>query len=393
MKNAVDKEEALDELGESFQNYLSILHNDESVEDSTSVAAPQENNSRMVTLDPYTVNQRIRRASVEHVSRLSSAMDKEDRKGNSHAMFWVLVALLSVAVGCSISLIIWKTTAPPSSTISDILPSSIVTSIQPSKSLIDEFNNKMDAADHSEQLENIRLPAFVEKLVDRNRKTEIRIIPLLLDIPGTGSEHLSPVLAKCLGLSSSSNFRDLETENAPNFAVTDRLCGITNKIKDGKAWLMVVMRNPVVRVVQEYLTLLNEKKTSARNVAAYVNSPTYIDNRQTRTLICKPAGEINENDFNTAKFIITNMSVLSMYQDYSNSFRHYREAFSWRSDDTTKVLATDSNQCIEDEFLKSASRTTEGLEKRLGEKDVVKNVRDKNEFDMKLYLYGLSLKR
>lgn len=391
MKNALEKEEALDELGQSFQNYLSILHSDESVADScVSNVAPLQENSRMVTLDPYTVNQKIRRASILHVKRLSSAVDMEEKKEKSHVMFWAFVALLSVAIGCSIVLVIWKTTAPPSSTISDILPRSIVTP-KSSKTLIDEFHNKLDAADVSEQLENLKLPAFTETLVDRNRVTEIRKVPLLLDIPGTGSEYLSPVLTKCLGLSSTSNFRELQTENSPNFAVTEKLCGITNKFQDDKAWLMVIMRNPVVRVVQEYLKMLSEKKTSERNVAAYVNSPSFVDNRQTRVLICKPAGKINEKDFNVAKFILTNMSVLSMYQDYSNSFKHYREAFSWTADDASKVTNTDSNQCIEDEFLKSASRTTEGLEKRLNEKDVVKNVRDKNEFDMKLYLYALSL--
>ena len=60
MKNALEKEEALDELGQSFQNYLSILHSDESVADSMSNVTPHggENSSRMVTLDPYTVNER-----------------------------------------------------------------------------------------------------------------------------------------------------------------------------------------------------------------------------------------------------------------------------------------------------------------------------------------------
>jgi len=393
MKNGLEIEEALDELGQSFQNYLSILHSDES--DSMRDITPHENSSRTVTLDPYITDQRIRLASISN-RRLSNALDGVEKKEKPKLLLWTVVALLSVTTGCCIGLVIWKTTSPPSSTISKILQSSIVSS-KTSKTLIDEFNIKLDEADFSEELQNISLPAFTDILVDRNRidtTGTIRKVPLLLDIPGTGSEYLIPVLSKCLSLSSTTNFRDLETkESSPDFAVTDRLCGITNKFKYDKAWLMVVMRNPVVRVVQEYLILLNEKKTSSRNVAAYVNSPSYIDNRQTRILICKPAGDINEKDYNTAKFILTNMSVLGMYQDYSNSFSKFRELFSWTSDDTSKSSVSNSNQCIEDEFLKSASLTTSALERRLSEKDVVKNVREKNEFDMKLYLYALSLNK
>jgi len=267
---------------------------------------------------------------------------------------------------------------------------------------MDEFNNKLDAADASENLENVKLPAFSQILADRNRETEIvRKVPVLLNIPGTGSEYLTPVLSKCLGLSGTSNLLDMRglgaVKNPPDFAVTDRLCGITNKFQDNeKALIMVVMRNPVVRVVQEYVTMLNEKKTRARNVAQYLQSESFLDNRMTRLLICKPAGTVNYKDFETAKFILTNMSVMSMYQDYTNSFQHYRETFSWKdnasgSSPATQTLA--SNQCVENEFLKSASLSDEGLSKRLVEKDVVKHVRERNEFDMKLYLYALGLNK
>merc|ERR1711862_636409 len=215
-----------------------------------------------------------------------------------------------------------------------------------------------------------------------------RKVPVLLDITGTGSEYLSPALNKCLGLSSTSDFRELETKNSPHFAVTNKLCGMAKRFRVGKALLMVFMRNPVERVVQEYISLLNEKKTAARNVIAYVNSPSYVDNRQTRILICKPKGQLNENDLNTATYVLTNMSVLSMYQDYSNAFRKYRETFSWNSNNTSTISITDSSsQCIEDEFLKSASITAKALEKRLDEKNVVQHVLNKNYFDMKLYFY------
>lgn len=400
MKNALEKEEALDELGQSFQNYLSILHSDESVADSMSNVTPADgSSSRMVTLDPYTVNERIRRASILHVRRLSEAVDKEQEKKKSNALFWTSVALLSVALGCSFGIIIWKTTAPASSTTSSLLSNSIFSS----KTLMEEFNNKLDAADTIETLEDVKLPAFSQILADRNRETAlVRKVPVLLNIPGTGSEYLTPVLSKCLGLSSTSNLLDLrdlaEDKNPPNFAVTDKLCGITKKFKDNdRALIMVVMRNPVVRVVQEYITNKNEKKTHARSVADYLKSDLFVDNRMTRLLVCKPVGTINEKDFDAAKFILTNMSVMSMYQDYTNSFKQYRETFAWKdnkaesSQKHTQTLT--GNQCVENEFLKSASLTDQALSKRLVEKDVVKHVRERNEFDMKLYLYALGLNK
>lgn len=80
MKNALEKEEALDELGQSFQNYLSILHSDESTTDSMTNKAYDVNSNRMVTLDPYSVNEKIRKASVLHVRRLSEIVDREEDK-------------------------------------------------------------------------------------------------------------------------------------------------------------------------------------------------------------------------------------------------------------------------------------------------------------------------
>lgn len=408
MKNALEKEEALDELGQSFQNYLSILHSDESVADSMSNVTPHEGgSSRMVTLDPYTVNERIRRASILHVRRLSEAVDKEQEKKKSNYLFWTSIALLSVGLGCSLGIIIWKTSAPSSATTSNLFSTNLFSS----KTLMDDFNNKLDAADASEKLEDVVLPAFSHVLVDRNRDdrltaattTTIRKVPVLLNVIGTGSEYLSPVLSKCLGLSGTTKIRDLRQlstdENAHHFGITDRLCGITGKIKsdDERALIMVVMRNPVVRVVQEYVSLLNEKETKARTVAEYLKSPSFVDNRMTRLLICKPAGTINEKDYDTAKFILTNMSVMSMYQDYTNSFKEYRETFAWKdpkssTDKSSKPTLT-SNQCIENEFLKRASLTDQELSKRLVEKDVVQNVRDRNEFDMKLYLYALGMNK
>lgn len=398
MKNALEKEEALDELGQSFQNYLSILHSDESVADSMSNVTPHggENSSRMVTLDPYTVNERIRRASILHVRRLSEAVDKEQEKKKSNFLFWTSIAILSIALGCSLGVIIWKTSAPSSATTSSLLSTSIFSS----KTLMDEFNDKLDAVDANEKRESLHLPHFTEILVDKSvggdRLTALataRKVPLLLDIPGTGSEFLTPVLSKCLGVTGTTNandFRALGEENAPKFGISDRLCGITHKFsEDEKASIMVVMRNPVVRVVQEYVSLVKGKNTKARNVAEYLKSESFIDNLVTRQLICKPHGKIIPKDFEVAKFILTNMSVLSMFQDYSNSFQVYRETFSWH--DPSKE--TSSTQCIENEFLKSASLTDEDLGKRLLEKDVVNNVRGANEFDMKLYLYALSLNK
>lgn len=387
MKNALEKEEALDELGQSFQNYLSILHSDESITDSMSNKAYDVNSNRMVTLDPYSVNEKIRKASVLHVRKLSEAVDREEDKKKSNALFWTSIALLSVALGCSFGIIIWKTTGPDSSTTSSLLSASIFSPT----TLMDEFNNKLDAAYASENLEHVELPAFSQILVDRNHETPLfRKVPVLLNIPGTGSEYLTSVLSKCLGLSSAPNLlglRGLDTEkDPPNFVVTERLCGITNKFQDNeKALIMVVMRNPVVRVVHEYITLFNEKKTSAKTVNRYIKSKLFVDNRMTRLLICKPVGIIEEKDFETAKFILTNMSVMSMYQDYTNSFKQYREAFAWKDN------KSESSQCVKNEFLKSASFTDQDLSNRLTEKDVVQNVREQNEFDMKLYLYALGL--
>lgn len=397
MKNALEKEEALDELGQSFQNYLQILHSDESVADSMSNVTPHggDSGSIMVTLDPYTVNERIRRASILHVRRLSEAVDKEQEKKKSNILFWTSIALLSIALGCSLGVIIWKTSAPSSATTSSLLSTSIFSS----KTLMDEFNDKLDAAEDHEKRENLHLPAFTQILADKSvggdRLTAEfvgkRKIPLLLDIPGTGSEFLTPVLEKCLGVagtSKTSDFRALGEENAPKFGISDRLCGIIHKFnQDEKASIMVVMRNPVVRVVQEYVTLRNQKKTNAKTVAAYLHTPQFIDNLVTRQLICKPHGKIVEKDFEVAKFILTNMSVLSMYQDYSNSFQVYRETFSWKAGSPENI------PCIEKEFLKSASLTDEDLGKRLLEEDVVNNVRGVNEFDMKLYLYALNLNK
>lgn len=110
MKNALEKEEALDELGQSFQNYLSILHSDESTTDSMTNKAYDVNSNRMVTLDPYSVNEKIRKASVLHVRRLSEIVDREEDKKKSNALFWTSIALLSVALGCSFGILIWKTT-------------------------------------------------------------------------------------------------------------------------------------------------------------------------------------------------------------------------------------------------------------------------------------------
>jgi len=350
-------EEAHDQLGQSFEHHLSTLRS------------------------------KSRRQVKRHsMSSMDTSFESDEYKKSKVCFCWLLVVFFctAIVIGGYYGFEYWRSLPSyPWKTLNGVLPSNIDTPKQ-YKTLIKDFDNKFDDAYISKKLKNLRL---TEVLVDHNRRTEMRKVPLLLDILGTGSEYLSPVLTKCLGLSSSSNFPDFETENSPNFAVTNKLCGMAKKFKVGKALLMVVMRNPVERVVQEYLTLLNEKKISARSVAAYVRSPSFVDNRQTRILICKPKGEVNENDFNTAKYILENMSVLSMYQDYSNSFEHYREAFSWTRNNTSKAAINNSNKCIEDEFLKSASLTAKGLEKRLNEKNVVKYVRDKNQFDMKLYLY------
>jgi len=88
---------------------------------------------------------------------------------------------------------------------------------------MDEFNDKLDAAEDHEKRENLHLPAFTQILADKSvggdRLTAEfvgkRKIPLLLDIPGTGSEFLTPVLEKCLGVagtSKTSDFRALGEE-------------------------------------------------------------------------------------------------------------------------------------------------------------------------------------
>lgn len=388
MKNALEKEEALDELGQSFQNYLSILHSDESVADSVNnITAQGSDSSKMVTLDPYTVNQRIRRASILHVKRLSHAVDEEEKKSKSNVLFWLFLSVTAAVVGCSLGLAIYKTAGSPDASTSGILTSSLVL-----PSVMGE--SEKDAEDIFG--DDIKLPAFIDifasndisskgllsnALSSNTKETEI---PLLLDIPGTGSEYLPSVFTKCLGLKKASSLN--QNEEIIDFASTETLCGISKKfLLSGKAKLMIFMRNPIVRVVQEYLNKHQHKQTSLESLRDYLNDSSFTDNLQTRKLVCKPKGKIGEADLAAAKYILKKLSVLGMYQDASDAFKSYRTAFSWGSSPSPNI-----DECIEKEFEKSSSNAAD-LEKRLNENDVVKAIREKNEIDMKLYLYALSL--
>lgn len=159
--------------------------------------------------------------------------------------------------------------------------------------------------------------------------------------------------------------------------LTQKLCGFNNKYQiDQNLRLVVLMRNPVVRVVQNYQVLSKQKPWIT--FKRYLTSKFFKDNLFTRTLICKPKDDLTEKDLEAAKLILKE-SVLATFDNIFGDV--YLGAFTKQEDK--------QGQCIKDNMLEQSF--LDDSEELLKDHEDVLMIRDRNKIDMKLYLYALSL--
>lgn len=204
-----------------------------------------------------------------------------------------------------------------------------------------------------------------------------KAIPVLLNIPGSGTELLSSAFEKCLGLRAANDVAKVE-QSKTDFVLTQSLCDSHNLDEMNRPpRLVVMMRNPVIRVIQQYKQIASTKKKLS--FERYLNSKFFTDNFVTRTLTCKPDhATLTEEDLEAAKSILKKSVVATYDNIFSNS---YIGTFT-ENEDQHKT-------CIKEDVL--GKLFLEDSADILKNQDYIKKLRERNDVDMKLYLYSLSL--
>jgi len=217
------------------------------------------------------------------------------------------------------------------------------------------------------------------------KNTNGKRIPVLLDIPGSGTEFLPSAFVKCLGLSALMT-NTAKVEHDTDFILTQSLCNFGHRYEMNQTpQLAVILRDPLVRTIQQYQQLSLQNQASKRpelTLDRFLKSRFFTDNAYTRALTCKPTGKLTDKDLETAKNILEK-SVVATHDNMLNNV--FIGAFTEKKD---KIFT--GKKCIKNNVMKKLQ--IEDSAEVLKNHDHVKEIRQKNDFDMKLYLYSLSLK-
>jgi len=442
--------ESLNELQESFNNYLNFIHDDN---DDESVKS-----RKVTTIKPYTVDERVRLARMQNVNSVAKKLENDQHfdllQNKAMQLIYIMVVfsgLLGLVVfnigdqkpkvtGTSImksqpevyirqgeimsSPKFLKGDMPQISKKADktsIMKGNIDNERRDFEEGITQSKTDLDMAQIAEKADKIsimkgniddrgdseegitqsktnlekrnvvedtmtsKMPAFYEMF---QKNTSGKHIPVLLDIPGSGTEGLPSAFVKCLGLSALMT-NTAKVKHDTDFIVTQSLCNFGHRYEMNQTpQLAVILRDPLVRTIQLYkkLTLQNQaSKKPEMSLDRFLKSNFFTDNSFTRALTCKPKGVLTDKDLETAKSIL-GKSVVATYDNMLNNV--FIGAFTEKKDQ----IFTEK-KCIKDNVMnKLQVEDSAKVFELLRNHDHVKEIRQKNKFDMKLYLYSLSLK-
>lgn len=334
--------EPLNELEESFNNYLEILHDNDGVD---SIKSRKISNTQ-----PYTVDERIRLARMQNVNSVVRKLEpgKHFDFLQNKAMQLICIMLI---VSCSLGIVLYNLEVSKSKAAIQ------TSSIKGEMEMSDPSSNKV----------------FYDLF---ERKMAGKTIPVLLNIPGSGTQLLSSAFEKCLGLRASSDMTKVD-QFETDFVLTQSFCDSRKQEMNRSPRLVVMMRNPVIRVIQQYKQVSSTK--SNLSFERYLNSKFFTDNFVTRALTCKPDdATLTEEDLEAAKSILKRSVVATYDTIFSNNY------IGTFTDDEDK-----RKTCIKEDVL--GKLFLEDSVDILKNQDYIKKLRERNDVDMKLYLYSLSL--
>jgi len=204
-----ETEEALDELGQSFQNYLQILQEgDVSIEDSSTSYATMQTN-KLVTLDPYHIDRsnKARKTTQQHMRIVSDAVDTKKTSKWNTAFTVTLAVLASAMIGVAITAGVMYSAQGKQAENMGILPQDLWYS-----------SNVINVGANKEAQESFQY--LLQPRVKQVRKDFSFFIakntPIFFDLPGAGSSFVPEALSKCYGLTGSSAFDEDDNLHSDN---------------------------------------------------------------------------------------------------------------------------------------------------------------------------------
>jgi len=141
-----------------------------------------------------------------------------------------------------------------------------------------------------------------------------------------------------------------------------------------------VLRNPLVRTFQSLADVNSIHSLNKTSVRKYANDTFKHQNVLTRSLLCKPDGELSLDDLERAKDIMQKRCTVAVLPDHEKVIHAYENLFDIR-------LSTDMRTCIINQ-LSDIWKRTQKTEVHLGAFVNSEILRQTNSMDMELFLYA-----
>jgi hypothetical protein len=189
------------------------------------------------------------------------------------------------------------------------------------------------------------------------------------------------VKAKALGLAASGK---------ANLVISPRMeeaASLFGPSKKGRAFTM--LRHPVERAVSMFHFLKKHKvpAVASMELEDYCRSPHVENNWMVRMLSNKMAGEVSEDDLDTAKKLMKEKMVVGLLEQKEESMRRFEYHFGWRYTENPQRQSACRTRILVGDY-----RTNESAKGKVQEGGQAWSLLMwQNKLDMKLYKYAKAL--
>lgn len=346
---------ALVTMRESYRQYFEDRSGDEESDTSTTDAVEKTRDTSLVEFD-----------SIEFPPIISFHVNTETEvsspksKSSFAAVFFITFSVTLVVA--SVTAILYLSPAG-----TDGLNSSLITPIKKSKGI------GIDASDFSNLFRDISEPF------------DSSDIPVLLDLPGSGSYDLTSELSKCFGVddmfSPDRIYVDDKANKLPSVIRTDSLCGISQIIGNKKARIFLLVHNPLVRIVNSFLQKQDithtrfDERYVGMNFTDFAKSSLLDTNILTRSILCKNNGDITDEDFHRVKDLVERKFMTGVLKNGAAISKQLQQILG-------RKTSSENSSCVKSVFTKTVNTP---IFQYISDIEDLNDVWNKNSFDFKLY--------
>merc|ERR1711862_935347 len=143
----------------------------------------------------------------------------------------------------------------------------------------------------------------------------------------------------------------------------------------------ILLQNPAVRIFEEYKRFKYEKSGSQLNLDEYLNTSLVKNNAIVRSILCKPLGQITNDDMKNVKKILDEKFFhVDLFRNYAQSIKIIEDSFKLKLETSRSKKYS---RCIQDHFTAIAQRKSDVLDSDFN--DNILSIFKSNIFDFSIY--------